>query len=1638
MRAPSDPAPDDLLATAGGNATAGGVSFQAEVGAGFAVRLLAERRLNEGFGLGDARIRALRFETEAPVDDILIETDAAGWIFTQAKSSLTLSTTSDSELGSVADQIVRQWHACAQGAGQRRWDRPLDPSRDRILITVGRKTPATVSEHLASALTAIQADSTAPLPMRQQSALDTFRARLSEAWQALVGAPPDAAAMPSLLSLVRVLKFDFAAADRQLAAEMLRPLLNDGNSAEAAFAVLTRRCQALMETRLGSDAPGFRGDLAQAGIALKGPPSFQHDVGVLQAYSNDTQTLLSHYEETKVGDRDIGISRQCTVAVCLASIRDSLLIIGEPGSGKSAVLNTAAKVLRRQNLDVVTLAVDRLLVDTPDALRRELNISHPLREVLRNWPGVQPAFLFIDALDATRGGVSDAVFRNLIADVLELGGRWRVIASIRTFDLLLGEQFRQLFRGTPPDSQFADAGFRDVRHIQVPPWTNEELGEFLKLAPQVATAIQKGGQSLYDLALVPFNTRLLADLISGGLPPEDFGEVSSQVQLLQLYWQRRVERHGTAAELCLRRAVAEMVEGRALRANKLNAAGSDAAAFDALLHENVLVPLPGDRHVAFRHHILFDYAASRVYLDPDDISKTAALLANNSDLGLMLAPALAFELQSLWNTSGNGRASFWSAIIAIAGTAHSDPIARSVAARAACEFPVTADDMKGLSAALQKPQDQRRGTVSAFSHIVGALAIRLEDKATVVSEPWSYLAVEASHVVADVVWPLRTLLFLLTEREHTPQCRSQLGAAARSLLRYALDHPESASQLAVAAIGFVADTYASEPAASQTLLRELLTPERVRDHGDQDLPWLARKIKEIWEADPDFAVQIYGVTFGSEITDKSTASIGHSRILPLTTTRQQNYGMANFSLKEAFPHFLSAYPSHAITALVKAIEGHIALKHQTDTPAAVRTVTVNGQQAEFVEDGSRYWAWNPNDEHRGDAAGLLRALIERLRRLPETEARDLAALVIQKNRFAVIWSRLFMVAAERPAELGGLLWPFAIQQPFLMSSDTRKDAIDLITARYSVEGVPEREAFEKAAFGFDFSIADDPEAYRRTFLLRLFGTIGQQHLITAEAQSFLDGETPAAERGVANPRPYSFEVSSHAPEQWWWLKREGVDVEAPGNARLLAAAEEVKAAFGILGTAAVPITDIAAALEQLWALLAAANDGTGIAPTVADYAAGMAAAGAKCLAMLEPARLREQSDALRELAALTLELTNHPSPQPDPEQEARLESNPAWGFPAARIDAAEAAIMLCRVDAQTAASLQPRIEALLTDDRAAARFVVAEHLTAFWETDRALMWRLARNVAQSEPNRGVLRFFVNDCLARLLHVDPEQVETLAIILLTRAGDREEKPTGELLEEIGSLIVLLWGSHGRTKSRELLQEWLADIPGHQPELSHAISSIRGGLVLGYGNNDAVEAAIRHRCQQFAAWTVDATASGLDSYFSAVAARSPSPEQTELASSCFRTLSQICDQLYFSSGAFGSGQRDDEQGLQAIDARKAFLDDVAPMLRRIGDVGHPGTIHHLIELLDFLAPADPTQVFDLVAHALLGAGKQLGYQFESLGADRFVQIIGRFLADNRDIFADDARRRELIACLDAFSEVGWPAARRLLYRLPELLR
>lgn len=294
---------------------------------------------------------------------------------------------------------------------------------------------------------------------------------------------------------------------------------------------------------------------------------FRKDIAALAAYSLQTEQTLAGLEvvEAETGF-PVGIARHCQAAVNSAALADNLLLIGEPGAGKSAVINALGRALRARGNEVVQLAVDRFSVESLEGLSRALGLDHDLPAVLGGWDGPEPAFLLIDALDASRGGSGEAAFKRLIEFVVELGGRWTVVASIRTFDLRLGHNFRALFRGTPPDRALQGDGFGDVRHIQIPAWSEEEFAQLLAWAPRLAQVLEHSTPKLSELAMVPFNTRLLADLVASGAVSQDFSAIDSQIALLDLYWDRRVRRHGAAAEVCLHTVVEEMVASRALRA----------------------------------------------------------------------------------------------------------------------------------------------------------------------------------------------------------------------------------------------------------------------------------------------------------------------------------------------------------------------------------------------------------------------------------------------------------------------------------------------------------------------------------------------------------------------------------------------------------------------------------------------------------------------------------------------------------------------------------------------------------------------------------------------------------------------------------------------------------------------------------------------------------------------------------------------------------------------------------------------------------------------------------------------------------------------------------------------------------------
>jgi hypothetical protein len=627
---------------------------------------------------------------------------------------------------------------------------------------------------------------------------------------------------------------------------------------------------------------------------------------------------------------------------------------------------------------------------------------------------------------------------------------------------------------------------------------------------------------------------------------------------------------------------------------------------------------------------------------------------------------------------------------------------------------------------------------------------------------------------------------------------------------------------------------------------------------------------------------------------------------------------------------------------------------------------------------------------------------------------------------------MFRAGAARPATLGRSLWPFAIQRVFLLPSDTIKDAIDLIAARYPEELADSREAFEREILEIDFPRSSEPERAKKYFRLLVFRTIGSDHLATLEGKEVLRNAPPAT-REATNPRPFQVTMMpGDGSDPHWWLREEGVDLDAPANAALLVETEAAVTELGLSAQDAVKgdLLDAASRLQALWV----SAQGGGAARKVADYAKDIVARGCAKLASTTNA-LRERADLLNAICELVEPLLDDPSPELTEDAEAKDESS-LISTRGVRSEAAEAVMSLCRVNAVTAARFETRLKRLARDPHPAVRLAVASRLAMLWETARDLMWGLAGIFGSSEQNRRVLRFFA-DFLMCVLHVDPACVEALVFAVLPRVHGRTERAGEELLEAIGSIMVILWVTHARDRAHAALQGWLENPAEHEGELGHALDSIRDGLVVGYGTDDTKDRAIRGRCQQFAAHLVTNTAAGMQQYFD-LPPTARTDADSETATRLAKLLDETGDLFYFASGAFHEGQAGDPPPLTTDALKREFLNDNYSIFRRIGDVGTPHTIFHLIEMLGYLVPGDPARVFDLAAHALLTAGRNQGFQFESLGADRFVEVIGLFLADHREIFDDTTRRDQLVACLEAFVETGWPVARRLLYRLPELLQ
>jgi hypothetical protein len=543
------------------------------------------------------------------------------------------------------------------------------------------------------------------------------------------------------------------------------------------------------------------------------------------------------------------------------------------------------------------------------------------------------------------------------------------VASIRKFDLRYGEEIKQLFV-REPSPEFQDPEFSSVRHLNIPSLSENEIDQISAQSPELFAFLKRAPKELLNLLRVPFSLQLVAELVEVGDIRNELLSISTQLGLLNQYWLRRVissDDRVDAREAVLNDVCENMVAERALRVNRSVVARPETSALlRALLSTQVLVEwnpspeMPPERYIlVFAHHVLFDYAVARL-LFRGDPKRTVNRILKDPDLVVVIRPSLLLHFRHLWTV---GFSQFWNLIFQVNQAAGIPEIGKLIGPSVAAELASGLYDLEPLLLVLENPRSgDLNAAEQAIRDLVGALLARAPSEARLFGPeagPWCELLERVSRISrSPVACSVQPLLSIICDHYEDLDCeqRAAAGLTARRHLEFAWSQTIRNRWLIIRALKCVCRTFESDPTASAALIRVCLEPHHISQFGFEEMPWLADDAERLIPLDPGLVEEIYRVAFSHLETSKETTPLGQSRILPLSSNRQQDYDMMLRKLAKVFPQFLESAPEKATFALIAVMEAYVAQRHpQNSGKWHEETIEFEGIQAHIRTDYSAIW-----------------------------------------------------------------------------------------------------------------------------------------------------------------------------------------------------------------------------------------------------------------------------------------------------------------------------------------------------------------------------------------------------------------------------------------------------------------------------------------------------------------------------------------------------------------------------------------------------------------------------------------------------------------------------------------------------------
>ena len=1618
------------------------------------------------------RVLGVGGQTGRPVDDVGVVTDGEGWVMVQAKKGLNLSS---SPVGALAEALGQLVDVVAVGVPDRPplqdGRRPIDASVDRVLVLADDRAPKTVrvalakvTDRLAGWSEGVPLDEVAT-NKDEREALSALREHLNRLWRDRHGTELDEAMLRRLVRPLRVRAMHLreGGEDYQAVRIMLADLLLDQDEAGKLWAALETLCQGMADDQLWMDREALVAALEGEAFHLRPPTRLRPDIQRLRRLS--TQNIHSLSAEITLTTPDGPIALARSVEPLLAAVGGNVAVTGGPGTGKSALLSAYAKDVGRE-ADLVVLQAEDLRGSAGQA-REELNLQHDLVEVLHGWPGLRSGVLLLDGLDQTRGADASGWLSQL-ARRLE-GTRWRIVASIRSFDLRHGHRWRAMFRGEPVNPQHADPELGGVRHLLVEDLSEEELTPLLEASPSMAGLILAADARLRQLIANPFNIDIAGQLLTAGRLA-DLGLVADRIDLLDEYWQYRVtgeDGSGYDRTCALRATVDRMIGDRRQQVGDPATLALDGAARTALrdlIRNGVLRELPRkpgypNAPVALAHPVLFDYAVAVLALGDVTVADSLAdRLDEDANLSMVVRPSLDYRLGIAWRADPS-RDGFWRLALRLASSTPGHDLAAAAAASVAAQHLETADDLEPLARACIDAGSRAGSSWSVLDArrlmflVAAAIGFPAAANPAALEAIGAVTASLADHAQSHDDVDLAVLAAQLLGRAlaagepdpATPTAHHWARTAA-ACMTIALRGPQDAHRKQLADISgrILAIAAVLDPVVTSTAIAAAISRPALEAWGTTVVQRLIDRLPDIARQAPDLAVEIGASVWEFEETSNETTSITNSQILSLTSTRSRDFDGARHGVGTEFPALATIDAEAAARLLLRVVEAPRMFRWDHSTPSRSRPCVRFGDTLQYS---------GGHDAALTMAVALIEALDQLTHHAqPQNPVtadpgtvdpppagmvlRRIIALMIDSLTHCEVWQLLLhrAVTAE-PATLALALTPALASEALFSSSETWIAAGHLAARLSRLVSQDEHVAIETAILAATGSAAGDPDDTEWTERARARQRERRDMFLAALDRDKIGNpdvrQHLAKLRASGRPQPVLPELSEpdRAPNGTWEPEPAGMPAsEGP----LDAAVKELTEVLQRLTDDDHAIRDQARqqliiSWPRLHTQLTAARCGVG-EPRRAHQTLLEGA--------LHLARTRDISPNTDLGAQLLATLVAAcPSAATPPAGDAVEDDwHGAYGVTPTTTALQGLAALLSHAGWRAAHGEQLRrlLRPHLDADNPVYRLLSLEAITAIFEEPGELRAELERRLISETGKHNLTRLIVTaaNCY---LHSEPATMDQIlqkiagaaqwAVLAENTAGDDSLGGNDHTHQAVGVLTILA-AVYATAYANRTAQTWLSHPADHPHRASRACSWLRQYL------NPAAPAVEHAQERAFALLALPLKQA--HAVWEQITQTTTAGEHLrDDARNVAIVAHHATQQLYFASGA----NDDTKQPASRPDrgSLDRFADLAIPLLEGYGDIHHPAVTHHVIQTLDHISPTQPRAV--LLA-AVRAAADDNAYAQEPLAVDAVLQLIKRYLADHRDlVLGDPGCTTAVRKLLESFVRVGWNQAIQMAERMDE---